>query len=55
MEEYVGIDCAVEKSERPSWIVIGPLNKLSLTALMEPPVFGVMKPLTVADPGSRTG
>ena len=28
---------------------------MSLTALMEPPMFGLMEPLTGADPESRTG
>ena len=31
------------------------LRDLSLTALMEPPMFGFMEPLTGADLGSRTG
>ena len=29
--------------------------RVSLTALMEPPMFGFMEPLTGADLGSRTG
>ena len=31
------------------------LRLLSLTALMEPPMFGFMEPPTGADLGSRTG
>ena len=30
-------------------------SRVSLTALMEPPMFGFMEPLTGADLGSRTG
>ena len=34
---------------------IGSFGGVSLTALMEPPMFGFMEPLTGADLGSRTG